>query len=41
SILASKSKRVRDFNGYFYGVLAQKLSTAQRSLKCKLFNFLQ
>ncbi|KAA0768571.1 helix-turn-helix domain-containing protein [Bacillus sp. TE8-1] len=41
SILASKAKRVRDFNGYFYGVLAQKLSTAQRSLKCKLFNFLQ
>ncbi|MDA2382786.1 helix-turn-helix domain-containing protein [Bacillus cereus] len=41
SILASKSKRVRDFNGYFYGVLAQKLSTVQRSLKCKLFNFLQ
>ncbi|MDF9654770.1 helix-turn-helix domain-containing protein [Bacillus cereus] len=41
SIFASKAKRVRDFNGYFYGVLAQKLSTAQRSLKCKLFNFLQ
>lgn len=41
SILASKAKRVRDFNGYFYGVLAQKLSTVQRSLKCKLFNFLQ
>ncbi|WIV94941.1 helix-turn-helix domain-containing protein [Bacillus bombysepticus] len=41
SILASKSKRVHDFNGYFYGVLAQKLSTVQRSLKCKLFNFLQ
>ncbi|MED2128568.1 helix-turn-helix domain-containing protein [Bacillus thuringiensis] len=41
SILVSKAKRVRDFNGYFYGVLAQKLSTAQRSLKCKLFNFLQ
>ncbi|PHB24049.1 helix-turn-helix domain-containing protein [Bacillus toyonensis] len=41
SVLASKAKRVRDFNGYFYGVLAQKLSTAQRSLKCKLFNFLQ
>ncbi|MBJ8203874.1 helix-turn-helix domain-containing protein [Bacillus cereus] len=41
SILASKAKRVRDFNGYFYGVLAQKLSTAQRSLNCKLFNFLQ
>ncbi|WP_369622601.1 helix-turn-helix domain-containing protein [Bacillus cereus] len=41
SILASKAKRVRDFNGYFYGVLAQKLSTVQRSLKCRLFNFLQ
>ncbi|MDF9887662.1 putative transcriptional regulator [Bacillus sp. LEw-kw-24] len=41
SVLASKVKRVRDFTGYFYGVLAQKLSTAQRSLKCKLFNFLQ
>ncbi|TKH64929.1 helix-turn-helix domain-containing protein [Bacillus cereus] len=41
SVLASKAKRVRDFNGYFYGVLAQKLSTVQRSLKCKLFNFLQ
>ncbi|MES9699853.1 helix-turn-helix domain-containing protein [Bacillus sp. JJ927] len=41
SVLASKAKRVRDFTGYFYGVLAQKLSTAQRSLKCKLFNFLQ
>lgn len=41
SVLASKAKCIRDFNGYFYGVLAQKLSTAQRSLKCKLFNFLQ
>ncbi|MDM5426723.1 helix-turn-helix domain-containing protein [Bacillus mycoides] len=41
SVLANKVKRVRDFTGYFYGVLAQKLSTAQRSLKCKLFNFLQ
>ncbi|MDA1779676.1 helix-turn-helix domain-containing protein [Bacillus cereus group sp. BY9-3LC] len=41
SVLASKVKRVRDFTGYFYGVLAQKLSTAQRSLKCRLFNFLQ
>ncbi len=41
SVLISKVKRVRDFTGYFYGVLAQKLSTAQRSLKCKLFNFLQ
>lgn len=41
SVLASKVKHVRDFTGYFYGVLAQKLSTAQRSLKCKLFNFLQ
>ncbi|MBE7118629.1 helix-turn-helix domain-containing protein [Bacillus cereus] len=41
SVLACKVKRVRDFTGYFYGVLAQKLSTAQRSLKCNLFNFLQ
>ncbi|MGG0648508.1 helix-turn-helix domain-containing protein [Bacillus mycoides] len=41
SVLANKVKRIRDFNGYFYGVVAQKLSTAQRSLKCKLFNFLQ
>ncbi|MBJ8053373.1 helix-turn-helix domain-containing protein [Bacillus cereus] len=41
SVLANKVKRIRDFTGYFYGVLAQKLSTAQRSLKCKLFNFLQ
>ncbi|AXO97424.1 MULTISPECIES: helix-turn-helix domain-containing protein [Bacillus cereus group] len=41
SVLANKVKRVRDFTGYFYGVLAQKLSTAQRSLKCNLFNFLQ
>ncbi|PFJ80598.1 transcriptional regulator [Bacillus cereus] len=41
SVLASKVKRVRDFTGYFYGVLAQKLSTEQRKLKCNLFNFLQ
>lgn len=41
SVLASKVKRVRNFTGYFYGVVAQKLSTAQRSLKCNLFNFLQ
>ncbi|MED1410090.1 helix-turn-helix domain-containing protein [Bacillus paramycoides] len=41
SVLASKVKRVKDFTGYFYGVLAQKLSTEQRKLKCKLFNFLQ
>lgn len=41
SVFASKVKRVRDFTGYFYGVVAQKLTQAQRSLKCRLFNFLQ
>ncbi|WP_144596373.1 helix-turn-helix domain-containing protein [Bacillus cereus] len=41
SVLASKVKHVRDFTGYFYGVISQKLTQAQRSLKCRLFNFLQ
>ncbi|MEJ9126017.1 helix-turn-helix domain-containing protein [Bacillus cereus] len=41
SVLASKVKRVRNFTGYFYGVVASKLTQAQRSLKCRLFNFLQ
>ncbi|MBJ7963811.1 helix-turn-helix domain-containing protein [Bacillus cereus] len=41
SVLGSKVKYVRDFTGYFYGVISQKLTQAQRSLKCRLFNFLQ
>lgn len=41
SVFASKVKRVRDFTGYFYGVISQKLTQSQRSLKCRLFNFLQ
>ncbi|MED0943702.1 helix-turn-helix domain-containing protein [Bacillus mycoides] len=42
SILARKMNRIRKtFKGHFYNTLVNKLSVAQRQIKCKLYDFLQ